>query len=104
MTEAMKEGLKYRFWQFFGSMFMETKNGGQALSLHRVLSMILFLACMILWFWSAHDVPDSMLCTLWGLLGINGAHKVAKNFGSGSKATDTVSMARSRSESGVSQR
>jgi fatty acid desaturase len=80
MTNETKKTLKYRLWQFFGSMFMEQKNGSQAVSLHRVLAAVLFFACMILWFWVDRDVPQSMLYTLWGLLGINGASKVAGVF------------------------
>ena len=64
-------------WRFVGAMFSEDKNGIQAISLHRILAFILFVACLCLWLASEKGVVhDSMLHTLWGLLGINGAHKV----------------------------
>lgn len=86
MTQETKSALKHTAWKYLGSMFMEEKNGTQAVSLHRVLALVAFVACMILWFWgesqsvTADKVPDSLLYTLWGLLGINGAHKVIMPF------------------------
>lgn len=75
MTGATKKSLKHRAWQFVGSMFMEKKGDYWAASLHRVLALILFIACLVFWMIGS-VVPDAMLYTLWGLLGINGAHKV----------------------------
>jgi len=63
-------------WRFFGALFMEAKDGVQAVSLNRVLSLGTYIAAMVMWL-GDKAVPDSMLYTLWALLGINGAAKVA---------------------------
>jgi len=96
-------------WKFLGALCMEDKDGVQAVSLHRVLALSTYVACMWLWLCSgsgevaadvraaleaasvdvpgalrgAAIVPDAMLYTLWALLGINGASKVAGIFKSG---------------------
>lgn len=93
-------------WRFFGALFMEEKNGVQAVSLHKVLALTTYAACMWLWLGisggevnaevqaaldtakidvpqalqGAAVVPDAMLYTLWALLGINGASKVVGIF------------------------
>jgi len=93
-------------WRFFGALFMEEKNGVQAVSLHKVLALTTYGACMWLWLGitggtvspevqatleaakldvpsalrGAATVPDAMLYTLWALLGINGASKVVGIF------------------------
>ena len=101
--QSVITNLRTGFWKFFGALFMESKDGVQAVSLHRVLALTTYVACM--WLWLSHltgtvtpevkaaleaakldvpkvlhaagSVPDTMLYTLWGLLGIGGASKVA---------------------------
>jgi len=61
-------------------MFMEPKgpDGQQAVSFTRLLGIILFVTCFWVWTFSpVEDVPDGLLYTLWGLLGIKGAKDVA---------------------------
>lgn len=96
MTQETKSALKHNAWKYLGSMFMEEKNGTQAVSLHRVLALVAFIACMILWFWADENrnVPDSLLYTLWGLLGINGAHKVITPFTNKSGSTTPSPVSR----------
>ena len=62
-------------WRFFGALFMEEKNGVQAVSLHKVLGLTTYVACMALWL-KEKEIAESMLYTLWGSLAINGASKV----------------------------
>lgn len=108
-STSLVEKARHHSWKFFGALFMEEKNGVQAVSLHRVLGFATYVAC--LWMWlgitsgevepavtkalvaakidvpraltAAAMVPDSMLYTLWALLGINGADKVMKVFKNG---------------------
>jgi hypothetical protein len=108
-AEATRHGL----WKFFGALFMETKDGVQAVSLHRLLALSTYVACMWLWLGvtggtvapevdaalkaanidvptalqGAAVVPDAMLYTLWALLGINGASKVVGVFKGGSNGS-----------------
>lgn len=98
MTEETKTKLskavdatKFTFWKYLGATFMEPKgpNGEQAVSFTRLLGVVLFLACLGIWLAKAFmgpgpdgaetalDVPDGMLYTLWGLIGIKGAKDVA---------------------------
>ena len=63
-------------WRFFGTLFMETKNGVQAVSLNRLLGLSTYVACMWIWLKTTTDVPRDMLITMWILLGINGAAKI----------------------------
>jgi len=95
------EATRHNLWKFFGAIFMSEKNGQQAVSYHKVLGFVLFLCCLWTWMFTgtvppeviealeeteidvpsilkvASDVPDSMLYTLWGLLGLNGVNKIA---------------------------
>lgn len=95
-------------WRFFGALFMETKilpsgERTRAASLHRVLALVCFGACLLLWLSPGMEplspeviealkqggidmekigatggrVPDALLQTLWGLLGLNGINKIA---------------------------
>lgn len=74
VTEAARVGS----WKFFGALFMENKDGVQAVSLHRLLGLTTYVACMALWIIvPERTVPDAMIYTLWAMLGINGAAKVA---------------------------
>lgn len=83
MEEGKLQKVKTGVWKYFGSMFMEQKRGKEAVSLHRVIAAILFVACMVLWHMPERAVPDTMIYTLWGLLGINGVHKAAGALKSG---------------------
>lgn len=85
---------KKNIWKYFGAMFMEKKDGEQAVSLTRMLALMCF--AMLLWKWggltgdidasvktaleaakidvplalkSASEIPDTLLYTFWGLLG-----------------------------------
>lgn len=82
MTKA-----KGAIWKYFGAMMMEEKGGQQAVSFSRMLGVILFFCCLAVWLVKAFsmsevvgDVPNGMLYTLWGLIGIKGAKDVAKGF------------------------
>ena len=77
----MEESIKNAnpFWRYFGAMLSETKDGKQAVSYTRVLGLILFL--LALWMWSGRlggsgEVPESMLYTLWGLIGVKSARDI----------------------------
>lgn len=68
---------------FIKAMFYENKNGVMAPSLHRFLAGILFFVCLILWTWiivKTMKIPDTMIYTMWALLGINGFHKTMSVF------------------------
>ena len=85
---------KKNAWKYFGAMFMEKKDGEQAVSLTRLLALVCF--AMLLWKWggltgqvdaevmkvlaeasldvptalkSASEIPETLLWTFWGLLG-----------------------------------
>jgi len=100
--EKIVEGTRNQSWKFIGALFMEEKNGVQAVSLHKVLALSTYIACMWLWLGVGRSVapevaavlaaakidvpnalrlagavPDSLLWTLWGLLAINGGAKIA---------------------------
>ena len=74
-------------WKYLGATFMEAKgpNGEQAVSYTRLLGVILYAACLTLWIASTvapakfGSVPEGMLYTLWGLIGIKGARDVAQH-------------------------
>jgi len=66
-------------------MMMEEKSGVQAVSFTRVLSLVLFISALVMWYGAGFGkadtmVPDSMLYTLWSLLGMKGAKDVATAF------------------------
>ena len=74
--------LKRSLWQWVGSMFTERKLDSDgvmamAMSLTRVLTLILFLGCLGVWLIKGIEPPPSMVHTLWGLLGLKGVSKVA---------------------------
>jgi len=101
---AVVEGTRHNTWKFFGAIFMSEKKGEQAVSFHKLLGFVLFCFCAYKWMWpiaidpaiaealknaaldvpatlkAASDVPDSMLYTLWGLLGLNGVQKAVAPF------------------------
>lgn len=100
MTEQTKatvvkatDWTKKKIWKYFGSMFMEKKDGEQAISLTRLLALVCFI--MLIWKWSgvtgdvdasvkvaleaakidvpialksASQIPDTLLYTFWALL------------------------------------
>ena len=76
-----------KLWKYFGAIFMEEKSGHQAVSYTRVLGFVLFLASLPMWYGlggagaDGHDVPQTMLYTLWGLIGIKGGKDIAKALG-----------------------
>lgn len=75
---------KHQAWKYLGSMFMELKPGAdgqqhQALSLTRVLTLVTFCGCFGMWLMAETEPMDSMLYTLWGLLGLKGADKFASS-------------------------
>jgi len=95
VTTTAKPSLKHYLWVFFGAMFMETKDGKQAISLTRIMTVILFASLM--WKWGGYaatpDVPEYMMYTFWGLIGVNGTKSVTatiKSNGIGSSATATM--------------
>jgi hypothetical protein len=91
------DATKKSFWKYLGAMMMEPKgpDGEQAVSYTRVLGVVLFVCCLVIWITKTFvagevapgpdgtvvpvigDVPDGMLYTLWGLIGIKGAKDVA---------------------------
>lgn len=104
MTDATKtkignavDATKKGFWKYLGAMMMEPKgpDGEQAVSYTRTLGVVLFVCCLVIWIAKTFlaptptpgedgaviqlvgDVPDGMLYTLWGLIGIKGAKDVA---------------------------
>ena len=62
---------KESVWKYFGAAFMETKNGKQAISLTRSLSLLCFGYMSYLWLTATEDseVPDKLLYTFFVLLG-----------------------------------
>lgn len=85
MPESVKTAItktKRGIWKYFGAMMTEKKDGVQAMSYTRTLGLILFIACLFMWFGvgghgeTGADVPESMLHTLWVLLGIKGLKDV----------------------------
>ena len=93
----MSNFTKYQAWKWVGSMFMETKTdpatGEQhlAMGLTRIMALALFVAMMVLWLTKTEivdstqvpglkvlldPIPNSMLYTLGGLLGLKGVNTV----------------------------
>lgn len=63
-------------WRFVGALVMESKNGVQAISLQRLLTLATYAVCLWFWLRPVAALPDTLLYTLWGMLGISGATKV----------------------------
>lgn len=105
--KAKQKGVE-TLWRFFGALFMETKTmpdgtPTRAASLHRLLALVCFGVCMVLWMIPTGEppspevvealaaagidlqqvmetgerIPQSLVMTLWGLLGLNGGNKIA---------------------------
>lgn len=83
--------VRWIVWKYLGAMMMDPKgpDGEQAVSFTRLLGVILFFACLVIWLVNAFSgaleppelyVPEGMLWTLWGLIGIKGARDVANGF------------------------
>ena len=70
-TTTLVSATKKSIWKYFGAMFMENKDGEQAISLTRTLSLVCF--GMLLWKWSGFsshpEVQDTLIYTFWGLIG-----------------------------------
>lgn len=84
--------MRWIIWKYLGAMMTEPKgpDGEQAVSFTRLLGVVLFTVCLVIWIIGAclgspelskALVPDGMLFTLWGLLGIKGAKDVATGLG-----------------------
>ena len=78
MTEVIAK-TRHGVWKYFGAMMMEDKDGTQAVSYPRTLGLCLFGMCAYKW-GIGTEVVESMLMTLWGLIGIKGAKDVAAAF------------------------
>lgn len=80
---AVVPKVKHFAWKWFGSMFMELKPSEvagevhQALSLTRVLTLATFLGCFGIWLIQGTNPPDTMVYTLWSLVGLKGVDKFA---------------------------
>lgn len=74
----MVDKTKHTIWKYLGAMMMEEKDGHQAVSYTRTLGVVLFACCLVAWMVKGGDLPDMMVYTLWGLIGIKGAKDVAK--------------------------
>ena len=101
VQKSIKENTKHITWKYFGAMFMEKKDGVNAVSLTRLLALTLFI--MLLWKWSgvtgqvdpvvakaltdasidiplalkaSSYIPETLLYTFWGLLGGKTAESV----------------------------
>ena len=72
-TKGLWPNVKAWCWKYLGTLFMDEKNGGQAVSLGRV-SFLLVLG-LALWMWSplegSLEIPDTMSTTLLTLMGYN---------------------------------
>ena len=103
MPEKLKKSLdwsKHNAWKYFGAIFMDDKGGHQAVSFHKVLGFSLFLVVNGVWLFGGTEVspedvikltsmgleippkfgqpPDTMIYTLWALLGLKGVSKIAE--------------------------
>jgi hypothetical protein len=74
---ALGQRVRGGVWKYFGAMFMEEKNGQQAVGYTRMLSLVLFVIACVRWNTGDNVVPDSLLYTLWGLLGLKAINTVA---------------------------
>ena len=72
---------KHHAWKWIGALFMEPKSDGNgktvlAASLTKVLTLAMFAGLMTYWWVSPDKVPDSMVQTMWGLLGMKSVQMV----------------------------
>jgi hypothetical protein len=99
MTQQTKQAMKHHAWKWVGSLVMDLKtdsNGKTHLAvslskLQKLLSLVMAVALFVtmLFMWTLRSevvadagtvtdpIPDSMLYTLWGLLGLTGANQFA---------------------------
>lgn len=90
-------------WKYGGALLMDTKNGHQAISYHKVLGIILFFTCIGVWLAGGTHLsseveleliregieipsrfgkpPASMMNTLYMLMGLKAVGVVAGKFG-----------------------
>ena len=97
MAEQAVQEKPNTWWKYLGAMMMEEKAGHMAVSYTRTLGLILFFACLAIWCVAtfmtqeagklAIDVPQNMIYTLWGLIGIKGGKDIAKAFNGKSSYT-----------------
>jgi hypothetical protein len=107
---AVVDGTKHHAWKWLGALIMEPKedgNGGttMAVSMSKLqkltsLAMAVVLFAVMLGLWVAKPetvaetasvtdpIPDSMLYTLWGLLGFAGVNQIASAMASKTGAKD----------------
>jgi len=81
-AKAMLEGTKHQAWKWIGSLFMAPKTNAKgetelAASLTKVLTLGMFVALLVYWYVAPDRVPDSMVYTLWGMLGLKATHMVS---------------------------
>jgi predicted anti-sigma-YlaC factor YlaD len=71
-----------KIWQLFGAMMTEDKAGHQAVSFTRVLAIALLSLAVLMWLGvvgphqDTGEVPQTLLTTLWGLIGMKAAKDV----------------------------
>jgi hypothetical protein len=72
MTTEQKKAVRHNAWKFLGSMFMDKKDGHWAMSLTRVLTLLVTIQAMCIWsgFTEQQDLPDKMFWVLLTLLGV----------------------------------
>jgi len=76
------EKIKHAFWKYLGAAFMESKDGKQAISLTRSLSLICFGYLSYLWI--TGGVPaNTLVWTFWGLIGGKTAETMVQKYRKG---------------------
>lgn len=87
MSKEKIDALKHHSWKWIGSLFMDQKNGHQAMSLGRLAFVAMLLQAQ--WIWSGFsdqtDLAPGQLTVLLSLLG----------YVIGSKAIDLVKLIKS---------
>lgn len=66
-------------WKYFGSMFMEKKEGEMAMSLHKTAGLFSLIMCWAFWGKNAiqnGELADYAVYTTWFLLGLKGVSTV----------------------------
>lgn len=70
---------KHLSWKYVGAIFMEPKEGVQAVSFHKVLGLGSYLACMGFWtLTEAGAAPAQLFYTTLTLLGLKGVSKLVE--------------------------
>jgi len=94
-TKTLTEKAGQQFWRWIGAAFMEAKVNPRtgerhlAVGLTRIMALAMFVALMIMWLTRPEmlndvgtvtdPVPNSMLCTFWGLLGLKGVNVISNS-------------------------